>query len=182
MIIFSINAKYQFKTLSFILSVLGFIILMSAIYLVDIKSGFVNINKERYNGNYLPVLIPLSLITIPSAYLYLEYLFFNYGMALSIDVSDRKIHLKTRKSEHEYAFSQIEKITKVCSFPAGENRLRRMPTDTFSYHVIELENNCKIIVSSLIVDDFRINGVRNDVKKKFIPAIIPLDGMLLNIR
>ncbi|TCC90194.1 hypothetical protein EZ428_12995 [Pedobacter frigiditerrae] len=114
------------------------------------------------------VLIICLIFILPSLVLCFQYLMIN--KKTTIILTERIDQIKVEKSGFTKVFeiSEIEKITKVCSYPIGENRTPWLATDEFFYFRIYFKNDPCIVITSLMTNDFKIKGVKFEIEKKFI--------------
>lgn len=117
---------------------------------------------------YFGVLIINVIFIVPSLVLCFQYLMINKNT--TIILTERTGQIKVDKSGFTKVFeiSEIEKITKICSYPIGENRTPWLATDDFFYFRIYFKNDPCIVITSLMTNDFKIKGVKFEIEKKFI--------------
>lgn len=158
--IYKLNIISHIKTLWF-----SFTVAIVLIYFV-IKDFF---HKEMQH--FIQAFLVILPFILPSVILYLNYFFVSFGKRVEIDPDKRQIQAFRWKDVKAYSFEELTSITKVCSYPEGENRIKWMGTDTFFYYIIRFKNNDFAIITSLMGHSLLIPGISIEIKKRFIPWI-----------
>jgi hypothetical protein len=108
------------------------------------------------------------IFIFPSLILCFQYLKINKRMTLIINEKINQIKIENANITEVFEISEIEKITKVCSYPVGENRIPWLATDTYFYFKIYFKNDPCIVITSFMTNDLHIKGVNYEIKKRFI--------------
>lgn len=158
--IYKLNIISHIKTLWF-----SFTVAIVLIYFA-IKDFF---HKEMQH--LIQAFLVILPFILPSVILYLNYFFVSFGKRIEIDSDKRQIQTIKWNNVKTYGFDELRSITKICSYPEGENRIKWMGTDTFFYYIIRFKNNDIAIITSLMGHSLSIHGINIEIKKRFIPWI-----------
>lgn len=155
-----LNFRSQYKTLSFTLLELVFIMLYNLVELFKDNSI-----KVTY-GTLIVSVVLLS----PSIFLYVYYFYHSIYKVVKVNRYEQTIIVTQKGNSISFDINEIDKIVKICSYPVGESRTQWMPTDAFYFFKIIMKDRQEIIITSLMIDgELDIFGVNIEIEKRLFP-------------
>jgi hypothetical protein len=130
--------------------------------------------------DYLLFVIGLGMvvvISIPTIYLHIEYLFLNTDDYISVNTEQRTFAVVNQHGTSTYAFGDIEEIiVYVCpNLLRGEGSIKYLSFENYHFAIIKLGSGVDIKITCLMVNPidkflFQFSGVPISYRRIFYPS------------
>lgn len=136
-----------------------------------IIANFVVYHNDAHNLPWKVNVIVVLIFILPSVFIIVEYLHFNFKGELYFDYDEEEIVHLTKEGEVVYKAKDIDRIIYCCSNAKANGKNPLMPTDEFYFYCIKMKDGKDLFATCFSADLLNFTAVKNVREEVFIPSI-----------